>query len=161
MGLPVLYSNTDQIRVVLGISSKELPDQAITNAEYEVVAESELDLVYEDHAAAILASEDSGATSTQISLGKRIRLLCAYEIAVLFLPQLQALIFKKIEDSKVKYERYSEEGLQKLKDDIISMRDYLRGMLNPNYVVSSASLSFIGISSPVYDPVTDTLYGTQ
>jgi hypothetical protein len=153
MGLPVFYTNTDQIRAVLGISDDELDDKTIADAEYEVIAESELDLVYSTHAAAITASEDPGATAIQISLGKRIRLLCAYEIAVLFCPQLQALIFKKIEDSKAKYERYSEEGLQKLKDDLMSTRDYLRGLLNPSYAISSSSLSFIGVSRPAYDPV--------
>ena len=63
MGLPVFYTNTDQIRAVLGISEEEIADQTILDAEYEVIAESELDLAYEDHAAAIAASEDSGATA--------------------------------------------------------------------------------------------------
>ena len=156
MGLPVFYTNTDQIRAVLGISDDELSDQTIADAEYEVIAESELDLVYAAHAAAITDSEDPGATGAEISLGKRIRLLCAYEIAVMFCPQLQALIFKKIEDSKAKYERYSEEGLQKLKDDVLTMRDYLRGLLNPEFAISTSSLSFIGVSRPSYDPVTNT-----
>jgi hypothetical protein len=154
MGLPVFYTNTDQIRAVLGISVKELPDKTIADAEYEALVESELDPVYENHATAIAASEDGAATPAEISLGKKIRLLCAYEVAVLFCPQLQALIFKKIEDSKVKYERYSEEGLQQLKDDILAKRDYLRGVLNPDYVISVASMSFINISRPGYDPVT-------
>ena len=159
MSSPVFYTNTDQIRAVMGISSKELPDDTVLAAEYEVLVESELRLVYPDHSAAITASENLTATPEESSLGKLIRLLCAYEIAVLFLPQLQALIFKKIEDSKAKYERYSEEGLQTLKDDIIAKRDSLRGLLNPDFVLSIANLSFIGISRPKYDPVTDCYYG--
>lgn len=156
MSLPVFYTNTDQIRAVLGINNIELPDQTILDAEYEVIVESELTLIYAGHEAAIIASESGSASTSAIALGRRIRLLCAYEIAVLFCPQLQALIFKKIEDSKAKYERYSEEGLQKLKDDVRAMRDYLRGLLNSDYALSVSAMSFIGISRPTYDPVTDT-----
>ena len=72
------------------------------------------------------------------------------------LPGLQNLIVQKVTDGDAEMQRFMKDDLDKTKEQITGMRDYLRATLNPTEYGTSASIIVpIVAALPDYDPVTN------
>lgn len=152
----VLHTTTQQIRAVLGITDREIEDVQMTDLDLETLIEIEVDRVYPTHAAAVAAGDAGGATDAEKKLSKTVKLFCAYQGAVFLLPGLQNLIVQKVTDGDAEMQRFMKDDLDKTKEQITGMRDYLRATLNPTEYGTSASIIVpIVAALPDYDPVTN------
>ena len=143
----VLYSDLTQIRAALGLTALELSDEAILDLELDAFVETVLDESFPDHAEAI--SEADGGDAAQVKRGRMVRLLCAYETAVLLLPQLPAIMFQSISDGDASKTRFNR--LEEMSKAVTDTRNELANRLSADPAMKP--LNPIGISTPAYDPV--------
>lgn len=153
----VLHTTTEQIRAALGVSQRDIEDASMLDLDLETLILIEMDKVYSDHAAAVAAGAAPSATDAEKKLAKTIKLFCAYQGAVFLLPGLQHLVAQKVSDGDAEMQRFMKDDLEKTKDQITGMRDYLRAQLNPTtYGTAGALVSPLVSAVPDYDPVTNS-----
>lgn len=146
----VAYSDVRQVRAILGVSESEIPDDVFVNAGLGPYVLARLTVAYPAHAAAITAGETSGATEEELSLAANVRLLCAYEVALRFAPQLFMYALKMLTDGDWKGERFQDDG--SLIARLTGERDEIRELLNPGSFTISAH-NPLSVVPPSYDPV--------
>ena len=150
----VLYSTSEQIRAVLGLSAIELPDALITDLGVEDQLYLRLERVYAEHAALATVIQAGGETAEQRTTWRALVLYVAYEAACSLLPQLQMVVAKRITDGDADMHRFGPDNLAQFSDNIRGKRDEYLRLLNPEFFTTNA-LGLLGLASPAFDPVTN------
>lgn len=151
----VLYTTTDKIRAVLGVSDTELTDAQITNLSVAEQLELKLNKLYPDHVALKAVIDATTATDEQKLIWKNILLWCQFAGAVCMLPSVQFWIAQKITDGDVEMQRFQKDNLQDTIDRITGMQDQYANEINPDVGGAGASTTLFSIVEPDYDPVTN------
>ncbi len=152
MAAAILYTNSDRVRAVLGLSDVELPDSVLENLDCYERLELDLEDVYEDHVA-LKATIDTGTPTTdELRTWKILVLYSSYRVATFCLPQLQLIVDKRRSDGDFEGDRFGT-NLDKLSHDISAEADKLKALIDPDLV--TFSVSPLSAVTPGYDPVTN------
>lgn len=152
--MDVGYTTTDQIRAVLGLTSKELGDSMISDLGTADLLSLDLYTVYPDHAALKQRIDDGTATSEDQHTWLVLRMYCRYQGACHLLPQFQMIVAKKVSDGDAEMIRFGPDNLQQFKDEIRGKRDEYLQELDPTFYDETYEMYF-GAVAPAYDPVTN------
>jgi hypothetical protein len=152
------YTNTDQIRAVLGVTDKELGDTMILNLGVADQLTLALAQVYPDHAALKAAIDAETATAEEVLIWTTLTLYARYEAACALLPQFQMIVVKRISDGDVEMQRFGPDDLAQFREEIRGKRDDLIRQLDPDYF-GTEPFSQFGAVVPNYDPVTNVTGG--
>ena len=151
------YTDTNAIRGSLGVDDQDCPDSLIVQSNLELELEVDLYEWLPTHAAIFSVGSQTGADISD-AVKKNYLLLyaqwyCAYELACRFLafPQI-------VSDGKNQLNRFAKLDLEVVKQNAASRMAKYKGKLDAleNNVVAAAGLSILAISTPGYDPVTNT-----
>lgn len=152
------YTTTETIRACLGIDAEDCPDEMIVNSNLELELQVDLGEWLPDHATVYSDGSGSGATAAQ-KMQKTYLLLyaqwyCAAELAARFL-----LVPQIVTDGKAQMNRFSKIDLEKVAEKASARRGRYRQLLDEAVNGASdpaASSKLMAISTPAYDPVTNT-----
>lgn len=156
----ILYTNTDKIRAVLGVSSSELSDQRIIDTQLDLQLAVRLADVFPAHVALAALNATVVPTPGPLPLDvfnwQVLQLYCAYYCAVCLLPAAQTIFFQQLTDGQTTQSRFQSDDVQMTIDRIWSRADLYAGTLNPAYSgVKGLGYQIIGVATPLYNPVTD------
>lgn len=153
--ISLLYTTTDKIRAILGVTERELADKQVEDVSVVERTLLKLKQVYPDHAD--LASKISGGTATddEKSTWSILNIYCDYLGASFLLPQIQMLVFKRVSDEAATVHRYGPDDLQSLRDQILGALDEYEDLLNPDLADAWMPVNVFGTVRPTYDPVTN------
>ena len=155
--MDVLYTTTDTIRAVLGLTDRELYDKQITDLGVEDLVSIELSGIFPDHDTLKNAVENNSATPEELFLWKVLLQYVKYEAAAFLLPQFQMLVVQKISDGDAENSRFQNNNLQDTIERILTMRDKYRNMLLEllEATIERPVFSVFATVTPGYDPVTN------
>lgn len=151
------YTDTDQIRSVLGTTDKEVSDADLTVRNLELELYFSFTGWLDDHSDLYTGGTESGATPEEIAVANAIMLYSTYFCAIAVVPALQLLARQSITDGKNALERFTpvnwQELLNRLQERLQfyrSLLETLTGLSSPG-IVAPAQLTGVGLS---VDPVT-------
>jgi hypothetical protein len=148
----ILYTTTDEIRAILGVTANEVKDEALVSMLLEKRLQSDLYGWLPGHAAVYAAGQAVGATDEEVNKQRTLQLFSAYFCAS-HVDFFQLSIPASIGDGKNILKRF--EGI-----DFDALSAKLRGIAEQykddilDGVLGTPVL--FGISVPDYDPVTNT-----
>lgn len=151
------YTNTAAIRGCLGIDLQDCSDDTILESNLELELLVDLDGWLPTHAAIHAAGKVNTATAEERHLWNVLQLyaqwFCAFEVVSRFmlLPQI-------VTDGKNQLNRFPNVDLKDAKAEAAARMAKYRGLLDEevNGATAVSSLPLVAISTPAYDPVTNT-----
>ena len=152
--ITILYTDSDKVRSVLGVSDRELLDQTMLDLEIEDQLLLNLPEVYPDHVALAAIAEGPNAelTAEQDLAWRVLRQYVKYRAATYLLPQFQMITWKRLSDGDVDQTRYGPDDLAQFCDNIKGEADKYEEALNPS---SDRLMVGFGLVTPGYDPVVN------
>lgn len=155
MGVEVLYTNTDSIRAVLGLSAQDLSDASIVAANLNLQIEDVLERWLPDHATVKTSGEAAGATTEEKRAWRRLRLYTQYLGAYLLCDALQLGAVQQVGDGTAQMRRFSSD-IENIKGKMEIRAQEFQTLLaeDKGITLDSGAFSFIGLSLPGADPVT-------
>lgn len=154
MGTSILYTSTDAIRAVVGVTEKEVPDAMITDQQLEMLLKTALygwlptySTVYSDGTAETATGEQEYMKDLLVSY-------CMFFGGVRIVEMILALR-ESVGDGKSEVTRFDinfGELLSTLKGRMEEAQATLKEVLNP----TSGSSPYFGVATPNYDPVSNT-----
>lgn len=144
--LPIMYTDTDRIRSVLGIDEADLADDAIVARDLN--KELRLDLLswIPDHQTHFEAADLSTATEEQISIADAITLYATYYCSVLVVKSLQLAAPQMVSDGKNTLSRFTPMDWQALYNYLAERAAFYRSLL--------LDLISTPLSSAPYNPLS-------
>lgn len=156
--IPIVYTDTDQIRSVLGISRKDLSDEQLISRNLEKELQLDLSSWVPNHATIYSQAYSGVATDIQQNMSDSITLYSTYYCAKLVLTTLQMGLKKSISDGKNALNRFDAVDWDKLYDRMSERVTFYRQYVvqNNTTVATTAPVSRImfSISGSSRDPVT-------
>jgi hypothetical protein len=156
--VPIIYTDTDQIRSVLGISRKDLSDEQLVSRNLEKELQLDLSSWVPNHALIYSSANSGAATDIQQNMADSITLYSTYYCAKLVLTTLQMGLKKSISDGKNALNRFDTVDWDKLYDRMSERVTFYRQYVTANNQtissvapVSRVMFSIVGSSR---DPVT-------
>jgi len=154
----ILYTDTDQIRSVLGVDSSDISDQALLDRNLD--KELRLDLLswLPTHAALYAVGVATDASETARSTSDAITLYCTYYCAVLSAQSLKFSAPQQVGDGKNTLSRFPTMDWDKLIRDLSGRAAYYKGIVS-DLTAQTATVASITLFSGValaVDPVTST-----
>ncbi|MDI1362516.1 hypothetical protein [Methylotenera sp.] len=160
------YTTYNDIRAILGVNPKELPDADLALETYLFELETKLqevgtDLIakYTEAAAAVLTATE---TSLQKGLYRAVRLYASSSVSLSVAYSLPMRAQKSITDGKAGLDRFTGTPYKDTVDNLLNLAASYRDDLAKQYILSAGGTpatittipAFMGVSSPSYDPVT-------
>jgi hypothetical protein len=150
----VLYTDTDAIRSAVGVTTREVSDDLLTQQKLESQTKVSLYGWLPDHATRYAAGTATDATDQEVYVKDLIVLYCTYFGAVRVVEMIMALR-RRVGDGKSEVERFDVNWLELL--EILKGRlDEIQNLLEEELGLSSGGPSYFGKAVPDYDPVTNT-----
>lgn len=154
MGASILYTSTDAIRAVVGVTETEVPDAMITDQHLEMQLKTSLYGWLPTYAA--IYTDGTGATPTaeQEYMKDLLVSYCMFFGGVRIVEMILALR-ESVGDGKSQVTRFDlnfGELLSTLKGRMSEAQEALKEVLNP----SSGGTSYFGAATPDYDPVSNS-----
>lgn len=150
------YTNTAAIRGCLGIDAQDCTDDMIITSNLELELEVDLDGWLPTHAAIYDAGKVSTATADERHQLNLLQLyaqwFCAFEMV-----SRQLLVPQIVTDGKNQMNRFGID-LKEAKAEAAARMAKYRGLLDEevNGATAVSALPLVAISTPAYDPVTNT-----
>lgn len=146
----VLYTSTEKVRAVLGLSSVELEEAYLADINLEDMLLLELEDVYPDHEA-LFAAIGGTPTADETRTWRILQLYCTHRAATFLLPQFQMIVDKRRSDGDFQGDRFGAD-LEAFRNHIKAEADRYQNLLNPDLTFV---LNPFGAVDPDYDPVTN------
>ena len=154
MGTSVLYTSTDAIRAVVGVTVKEVPDAMITDQQLEMQLKTALYGWLPTYSTVYSEGTSGTATAEQEYMKDLLVSYCMFFGGVRIVEMILALR-ESVGDGKSEVTRFDlnfGELLSTLKGRLEDAQTALRGVLTP----ASSSTPYFGSAAPDYDPVSNT-----
>jgi hypothetical protein len=159
--LTVLYTNTDALRSLVGVTESEWEDHRFQEGSLEKDLRLWLNDWYSGHKVAWDASVAPAATVPQRDMGDMLSQWCLYAGAWLMAPSLPLLVQQSLADSKTEYKRsFSTRDIATLRANLEERRAYYQNRISA--VVNSSPVTVasllppgLGVSPLGTDPVTN------
>lgn len=154
MATPILYTTTNAIRAAIGVTEKEVPNEAFVDLTIEDQLVIYLNRVFPGYVALASAIQGGSPTDDQKAQWRSLKLVCTYESAYLMLQGGQYLLSQQIESGGVKTTRFAKDDLETTIARMAAMRDEYLGILLDDDTLNGVDFvsPMIGVS-PGYDPV--------
>lgn len=145
----VLYTTSDQIRAVAGLSEEDVADSVIQARDMELELKVDLYQWLPNHD---VLQADTSTTQAQF-ISDSIQLYTAYRAAVMLL-RSPMLILQKVGDGSNTAERFAIDPAATA-DALQAEADKLRGVISNVLVppTTTVPVKFFSIDTPSYDPV--------
>lgn len=157
--LQILYTDTDFLRSLLGVSEKDLPDKRLIDRNLEKELSMDITSWMSNHAAISNLVNMGTATESEVATMDAITMYSAYFCAKLIIPSLQLGVAQAISDGKNSMDRFSAVDWDKL-NDRMSERVAFYKKIAQGYMSlpepSQTTFSPFSIANPASDPVTNT-----
>ena len=160
------FTSPDRVRAVVGVSDLELPDAVLTQVDFEIKVELDLDdvasgLLAEFRVVSAIPYADRSAA--QARFYDVTQLFCTYSVARQLLTPLGYLAERRLQDGRAMKERV-DDPFSTTRDGVLLMISALRMSLSAAYAAAGGTapvitrptltlLSGVGLAS---DPVTNT-----
>jgi hypothetical protein len=147
--LPILYTDTDQVRAVIGITDKDMSDTQIT------VRAPDKELTFD-----LLSWCPNYATiSSTPPFGDALQLFSTYFIARLLVNSLQLGAMKAIGDGENTMERFSPADWDKIYSKLDERVEFYKRYIltnNPTYATVPVTPAYFQAAGLAIDPVLST-----
>lgn len=160
------FTTYDDIRAMIGVTNKELPDTDLALESYLYGLENELEAVganlEDDYMAASTAVASGTETTTQKALYRATRLFATASVALAVAYSLPMRAQKSITDGKAGISRFSDSPFKETLNNLLTLAASAKSSLAVQFAASTGStvLStagipfFMAVVSPAVDPVT-------
>lgn len=154
----ILYTDTDQIRSVIGVDESDVSDKSLIDRNLD--KELRLDLIswLPTHAALYAAGAATDASEASRSISDSITLYCTYYCAVQAANSLRMSAPQQVSDGKNSLTRFQTIDWNQIIKELSSRAAYYKGIISDltaqTLSVTSITL-FAGVGLAV-DPVTST-----
>lgn len=155
--LPILYTDTDFLRSLLGVSVKDLPDARLAARNLEKELTMDLNSWVSNHATLSDAINMGTATVEETAAFDAITMYSAYFCAKLVIPSLQLGASQAVGDGKNTLERFSTMDWEKLTEQIGERVAFYKKVALANItleVSTTATFKPFTLVGSAYDPVT-------
>lgn len=152
----ILYTDTDQIRSVLGLDEKDLSDEQITDRNIE--KELNLDLVgwMGDHAVVYNTGTDLEASSVEKNIADALILYATYYCCGLTIVSLQMATPQAVSDGKNSLSRFTPSNWQEIENTVKERAAFYKKLLQEltSSITSASSPTLLTGAGLAVDPVT-------
>ena len=151
------YVSFTSVRAALGISIKEIPDDALDLDIYALFVQQELDEIADTLRSEFEDITAPGSTETEVELYDSVRVFSTYAVAYKVSDSLALSSPKTIVEGKSSITRYSDSPYKSVVVEVRKMYIYYKKILE-NLITDTDNVAVVqtlmSTSSPDYDPVT-------
>ena len=153
----ILYTDTDQVRSVFGVDSKDMPDATITGRNPEKELRLDLASWLPTHGTIYNAGMEAAATDEEVQLSDALNLYSTYFCCDLVVGSVQMAAPQAVSDGKNSMNRFTPMDWQRIEDRIkgkLATYKQLLQELTSASVESAGFAMFSGVGLAL-DPVTE------
>lgn len=158
MPVTVMYTNTDRIRSVLGLSAKDMSDAQVTDRNLATELRLQLASWLPTYATHYTAGKAPGATEALADIADGIELYCTYYCAQIIAtsPSLSLATPQQVSDGKNQISRFNQQDWENFRRLLEGKANHYRAIVEKavNSVSSATGPKFFSAVALGTDPVT-------
>ncbi len=139
----IAYTDTDQIRSVLGVDAKDMPDAQIMARALDKELKLELTRWLPSHSTLFTAGTIGTPGEAEVAIADALQLYSTYFCAVLVIPSTQLAAPQAVSDGKNSMTRFAVNDWGRMKLELQEKQAYYKDML---VELSASTVSSVGIS---------------
>jgi len=151
------YVSFDSVRAALGVSEKEIPDEALNLDIYSLFVQSELDEISETLRSEFEGITSPGSTDDEKATYDSVRVFSAYAVAYKVSDSLPNASPKTIVEGKASLSRHADSPYKsviiEVRKSYIYWKKILENLIDDTDLTSVVT-TLMSVSSPQSDPVT-------